>query len=285
MDSIKVKNFIIIVLLIVDAILLSVFITDYVRENALEESAVEGAVALLGENGISVADDVDLSERQIEALSVSRDTEKEYKMADSLLNNVSTTDPGGNIMLYFGSVGEARFSGTGSVEVNLRAGAYSTTDPVASARRFASGLGMDTLREPVSNSVDPETMDGTLVLGCTINGVRVVNCNLSFTYGSGTLMAVYGTRVLDTVTQGSGRSTVDVPTVLMRFLELVLDGGHICSSLNELELGYNMRSNASGEGELIPVWRIATDTGEYYINAMTGLEETVPDAARKALLE
>ena len=102
-----------------------------------------------------------------------------------------------------------------------------------------------------------------------------MNCNLSFTFANGELMAVYGTRVLDTVTQGSVRSAVDVPTVLMRFLELVLDGGHICSSLNELDLCYNMRSNAAGEGELIPVWRIATDTGEYYINAITGLEETV----------
>lgn len=43
MDSIKVKNFIIIVLLIVNAILLAVFITDYARENALEESTVDGA--------------------------------------------------------------------------------------------------------------------------------------------------------------------------------------------------------------------------------------------------
>lgn len=275
MDSIKVKNFIIIVLLIVNAILLAVFITDYARENALEESTVEGAVALLGENGISVAGDVDLSERQIEALSISRDNARELDMVEGLLGSVTTSDPGGNIMLYFGSSGEARFSGTGGVEINLCAGSYSTTDPVAAARRFASELGMDTMREPISSDIDSEKLEGTLVLGCTVDGVRVVNCNLSFTFANGELMAVYGTRVLDTVTQGSERSAVDVPTVLMRFLELVLDGGHICSSLNELDLCYNMRSNAAGEGELIPVWRIATDTGEYYINAITGLEETV----------
>lgn len=275
MDSIKVKNFIIIVLLIVNAILLAVFITDYARENALEESTVDGAVALLGEKGISVAGDVDLSERQIEALSISRDNARELDMVEGLLGSVTTSDPGGNIMLYFGSSGEARFSGTGGVEINLRAGSYSTTDPVAAARRFASELGMDTMREPISSDIDSEKLEGTLVLGCTVDGVRVVNCNLSFTFANGELMAVYGTRVLDTVTQGSERSAVDVPTVLMRFLELVLDGGHICSSLNELDLCYNMRSNAAGEGELIPVWRIATDTGEYYINAITGLEETV----------
>ena len=213
MDSIKVKNFIIIVLLIVNAILLAVFITDYARENALEESTVEGALALLGENGISVAGDVDLSERQIEALSISRDNARELDMVEGLLGSVTTSDPGGNIMLYFGSSGEARFSGTGGVEINLRAGSYSTTDPVAAARRFASELGMDTMREPISSDIDSEKLEGTLVLGCTVDGVRVVNCNLSFTFANGELMAVYGTRVLDTVTQGSVRSAVDVPTV------------------------------------------------------------------------
>ena len=77
--------------------------------------------------------------------------------------------------------------------------------------------------------------------------------------------------MLDTVTQQPARSsTIDVPTVLMRFLNIVLDGGHVCSSLDELELCYNMRANAAGEGELIPVWRIATDTGEFYINANDG---------------
>ena len=60
MDSIKVKNFIIVVLLIVNAILLSVFISDTVRERSRTDSAIDGAVALLAENGITVAPVVDL---------------------------------------------------------------------------------------------------------------------------------------------------------------------------------------------------------------------------------
>ena len=74
MDSVKVKNFIILVLLIVNAILLSVFVSDTLRERAQRSGAVEGAVELLAENGISVAEDVDLSEREIETLSLARDT-------------------------------------------------------------------------------------------------------------------------------------------------------------------------------------------------------------------
>ena len=275
MDSIKVKNFIIVVLLIVNTVLLSVFAADTVREKSMDSSAVEGAVAILAQNGITVAEDVDLSERQIVSMLVTRDTQLEESMAANVLGSVSVRDQGGNILLYFGPRGEASFRGTGSVEMNLHAGEYTATDPVEAARSFARELGLDTVREPVSNNVDAETLEGTLELCCSCNGVRVVNCTLSFTFAGGELLGVYGTRLLDNATQGQRASSIDVPTVLMRFLQIVLDRGRICSSLNALELCYSMTANAAGEGELVPIWRIETDTGEFYINAMTGLEEPV----------
>ena len=273
MDSIKVKNFIIAVLLIVNAILLSVFVADSLREREMASSAIDGAVELLGKNGIEVGDGVDLSARQLETLLVERDTSVEAQAVSKLLGNAVPSDQGGNILLYFGSKGEARFSGTGGVEMNLRAGEFNASDPLSEARSFASSLGLDTMPEPVSYNVDPDTLEGTLELCCAWDGVRIVNCTISFTFANGGLIGVFGTRLLDNVTQGQQESTIDEPTVLMRFLELVLKGGRVCSSLDELELCYTMRSNAAGEGELIPVWRIATDTGEFYINAVTGLEE------------
>ena len=54
MDSIKIKNFIIIVLLIVNAVLLSVFVSDSVREKSRSSGTVDGVVELLAENGIDV---------------------------------------------------------------------------------------------------------------------------------------------------------------------------------------------------------------------------------------
>ncbi len=275
MDSVKIKNFIIIVLLIVNIVLLSVFIADTVRERSLDTGAVNGAVALLAENGITVSQDVDLSERRLETMLVSRDTEMEGNTVAGILSNVSVSDPGGNILLYFGSHGEARFSGTGTVEMNLRTGSFSDTDPLEAARNFASRLGLSTMREPVSYNIDPDTLEGTLELCCSLDGVRVVNCTLRFTFARGDLISVYGTRVLDTVTRGQGVSAVDVPTVLMRFLQLVLNRGRVCSSVDALELCYSMTANAAGEGELTPVWRIQTDTGDFYINAITGLEESI----------
>ena len=114
MDSIKVKNFIIIVLLIVNAILLSVFVTDTVRERGQASGAVDGAVSLLAENGIAVSADADLSERSLGVVALSRDTERERELVSSVLGDVTVTNLGGNILHYVGPKGEANFRGTGS---------------------------------------------------------------------------------------------------------------------------------------------------------------------------
>ena len=249
MDSIKVKNFIIIVLLIVNAILLSVFVTDTVRERGQASGAVDGAVSLLAENGIAVSADADLSERSLGVVALSRDTERERELVSSVLGDVTVTNLGGNILHYVGPKGEANFRGTGSFEMLVYDNDFIGEEPLTAARHFAAQLGLDTLREPVSSSVDPETLDGTLELMCTSNSASVVN--------------------------ESGMDTLDVPTVLMRFLALVLDSGRVCSSLDSLELCYSMTATAAGDGSLVPVWRITTDTGEYYINAVSGLEETI----------
>ena len=65
MDSLKVKNFIILVLLIVNAVLLAVVISDRLRGDELWDQSVQGAVALLEENGIAVSEDADLSTRSL----------------------------------------------------------------------------------------------------------------------------------------------------------------------------------------------------------------------------
>ena len=96
MDSLKVKNFIIIVLLIVNAILLSVFVTDTVRERGQASGAVDGAVSLLAENGIAVSADADLSERSLGVVALSRDTERERELVSSVLGDVTVTNLGGN---------------------------------------------------------------------------------------------------------------------------------------------------------------------------------------------
>lgn len=275
MDSIKVKNFIIIVLLIVNAVLFSVFVLDTVREGGMAGDAVDGAVAILAENGITVAEGAGLDEQSLPVVAMRRDTGLERDKVEKVLGSVNVTDEGGNILRYSSEKGEANFRGTGSFEMLVYDYGRASSDPETTALRFAADLGLEAGRGGLVSDIDPESLDGTVELTCAAGGARVANCVLSFTFGGGEIKMVLGTRVLDTVVSESYSDTLDVPTVLMRFLALVLDGGRICSSVDSLELCYSMRANAAGEAELIPVWRIATDTGDFYINAVTGFEENV----------
>lgn len=275
MDQIKVKNFIILVLLIVNAVLVCVFATDVLRERALAAEATSGVVELLAERGISVGENVDLTERTLTSLTVSRNTDEELIKVTKVIGTSEMSDQGGNIRLYFASGGEAGLRGTGRVEMNIRRGTYGSGEPLETAEQFMRDFGMEAAGEPVSNSIDPETNEGTLTLECAYNGTSVVNCTLTFTFAEGELVGVYGTRVLDSISSGRQLITIDVPTVLMRFVAILSEQNRVCSSLDALELCYHMSVNAAGEGELVPVWRIVTDTGEFYINAVTGIEETI----------
>lgn len=274
MDSLKVKNFIIIVLLIVNAVLLAVVVSDALRGDELWDQSVEGAVALLESNGISVSPDADLSTRSLNQRSVSRSAELEREAVDDVLGGMTSEDRGGGIIHYGGANGEAVFRGTGGFDIQFTAsGAPEAEDAVRTALGIAKKLGISLLEDScVTTTSNSSTI---LEFACAYEGARIVNCTVEFRFMLGRLYSVSGTRPLDTVTSETETNVIDVPTALMRFLELTRDKGHICSELRGLELCYAFSASASGEGSLTPIWRVVTDTGEFYINAVTGREEVL----------
>lgn len=282
MDSIKTKNIVIIILLLLNLTLLSLVLSDNARSAYSRHEALRGIEAVLKQNGISVADKVELKERSLPVLYVSRDTALEYENADRILGGVSVTDRGGNILLYSGENGQGEFRGTGSFSVFMRPETgRQSGDVVAAARKFAAGLGMEIYR---GEDVKPtEAANGTMAvqLYCAAEGARIINCALGFVYRDGRLEAASGVRPLDNVRDSGQRSSVDVPTVLMRFIELVRSEGHVCSEITRLEICYLLRSSASGEGSLIPLWRVSTDGEEFYFNAITGHSETIGTETRQ----
>lgn len=274
MDAIKVKNFIILVLLIVNVVLLSTVISDRMRGSELWNEAVEGAVALLEENGIVVSDEANLSARSLNQRSVARNGQVEAQAVDGFIGLTTTDDRGGGIIYYGGTYGEAIFRGTGGFDIQFSAsGAPEAEDMERTALEYAKKLGISLLE----SSCRTTTSDSSTVLEytCSSDGARIINCTVEFRFMLGRLYSVSGTRPLDHVTSETDSSVIDVPTALMRFLELTREKGHICSELRGLELCYAFSASASGEGSLTPTWLVVTDTGEFYINALTGREEVL----------
>ena len=84
-----------------------------------------------------------------------------------------------------------------------------------------------------------------------------------------TLLRIEGQRLSGTITSSSEEETLSAATVLVRFLAGVTEGGFVCSRIDEMNAGYLIVSGTTRPVELTPVWRITTDSGAYYVDAIT----------------
>ena len=274
MDSVKVKNFIILVLVIVDLALLVLVVRDAARGSEQRTEAIEGAREVLLSHGISVSEDADLGEREGSSYSVSRSDEAERLAAEAIFGEVEVIDRGGGIVMYSAVSGEVTFRGAGGLEMQYSGiSAPETDEPEKLALEMSRTLGAEAYSEDISSVTEGETT--TVSVGCSWMGSRIVNCELNYTFKGGKLLYVSGSRPLGESSSERLEEIIDVPTVLMRFIELTQQQGHVCSMLEELELCYLYSGTASGGGSLSPVWQLRTDTGYFYINAITGKEESV----------
>ncbi len=272
METPKIKNLIIIVLLIVNIALGSVVAVDAIGRRRTEARALRGAEEILAEHGVAVAPGALRGTDELKSLSVQRGTAAEAESVAKLLGGVSVSDQGGNILFYSGGIGEAVFRGTGGFEVLFtEARDAGAQDPEAAARAAAKKLGLEISRSDsaVSAQLD-DSGDGTLTLLCAYDGVDVVNCRVTFTFSKGNLLLIEGTRVLEASSSLVQAEILDIPTVLMRFLEIINDGGYICSELKSVGMCYLQDASASGAGRLCPVWRVVTDAGEFCFDAVSG---------------
>ncbi len=271
MKSSKIKNIILFILILVNVFLAAAAITDSVQSKNQRRQELDGVRAVMEANGIRISDAVLNTQGDMEPRSVHRDLDAEKKRVSSVLGGkVSVEDQGGNLMRYVGDRGTAQFSGTGTIRVEMNKGAVPEgADLVDTARSFLRKLGIQTSKESA------RVEGGSVELVCMSGDAEVANCTVTCTFENGSL-TVQGTRVL---TAGKGEpgseTSLDFPSILMRFLEIVRSGGHVCSELLDAELCYVQNASVSGTGTLTPMWRLTTDTGTFYLNPATGRQESV----------
>lgn len=275
MDTSKIKNIIILILLLLNAFLCAAVISDRSRTRSAQAEAWDAAVAAMEKAGISVSEEISGEIETPSVYSLRRDMDSEQKWLEQVLGSVSRSDLGGNIWFYSSDKGQASVRGTGECDILLNADACETgRDMEKTALRFMRQLGLEPDADGARTSAGTDG-SGTVELGCIWQGCRVYNAQMSFTFNDEYLMIVSGTRIFEHSVPESRNKVMDELSVMMRFLEVVGEQGFVCSSLNGLEAGYIFSVAVSGEGTLNPVWHFTTDTGEVYINAVTGRVETV----------
>lgn len=279
MDKSKIKNFIIILLALVNIFLLVIVISSAREERKADAYRKNALETVLSDNGITLNSDITLTDYVPAQLSLARDTDTEKSNISKLIGNCTAEDQGGNSYFYRGTDGQAKFRGTGEFEISMDAGVISTgKDPIATAKATLKKLNIECGDiEPI---VTEEGSNTTVTLCCSWDGTAIYNETINFIFTADYLWLINGTRPLDTkYSVQSSENYPDSVTILMNFLKFVNDTGYVCSEINDVKIQYKMNSAVSQSCTLKPVWCIVTNSGSHYIDAQTGEAENIESSS------
>ena len=275
MSSSKSKNIIIIVLLLLNAILFAIVIFDKTEAASAKEAEIDALIDVLKANAISLDDELDFDIDAPLPCSIVRNEIRDNKLMEKLIGYSYREDMGGNVIFYRSDMGEAMLHGTGVISLLFHDDQPDLSGDFAqSAAKYMSRKGIDLYPENAEANIMNDS--ATVNVPCAYDGNCIYNAKLSFTISDGRLIMIDGTRVFDGEITQKNVEIIDSVSAIMYFLDYVRNDGYICSSINGLEAGYFMNVAVSGESSLRPVWRISTDTGVVYINAVSGKTESLP---------
>jgi len=272
----KIKNIIIIILLIVNIIFLALFIIGRVETGKLEKKTKEDLIRILDSHGISLDMSAIRKYEDLGAYEVLRDTEGERALAEAVLGKCELTDLGGNIYRYSSPLGEGIFRGNGEFSISLASGIPLSDTSVKALSSYLGKLNI---------AVDPESAE-TEYSGADLGSVRftalfgetpIFNCRITISLSGDRLMSIYGRRLTSAPSPAASEPMIGVYTALISFLSNVKELNLICNEITDVTPGYSFSASVSGSGRLVQYWCISTDVGKYYVNGLTGETSSFPD--------
>lgn len=264
----KLKNIIILILLLINGFLLVLVGARSSEVRRYEQSAVERSVQVLEENGIQVEPDALPAGGGAEPVSAQRDVAAEGRLVSALMGEELTgVHRGGGLYTYTGARGQMSVRAGGELSlIPSEDPFWSTDDPADHAAALMAALPAETelVRTEVSGT------SGTVVYCQRWGGVPLFSCQVTLTYRAGRLTGLSGSLLAADKTTAESARLLTLPTVLMRFLDEILTSGDVCSSIRAVEPGYRMTQSFSGAVRLTSVWRVSTNTADYYLDGVTG---------------
>ena len=244
MNTARLKNIVILILLLANAFLLVLLFSRRAEENAAHERSVAQLTTLLNADGIAF-DSALLDGLPDTVLSVqpARDLAAEQALAEGIIGSVTSIDSGGAL--------EAAVS-------------RAVDDPAEFCADLCVPLGyrtFDVLSDGARTVVTASRFVGEL---------EVCNASLIFTFSGSTLTTVTGTFLPPIDTSESGETALDAVTALVRFLDYRNASGAVCTGITWLSAGYLVQSTTSAPLQLVPVLRVDTDVYSYYVNIVSG---------------
>lgn len=273
MDNSKVKNIIIILLLIADIFLITLVGGETRKEQKEQQSRIASIQDIFADAGITLDKNIDLTQSSPTAYELSRSMETEEKNICRLVGKCAVEDKGAGKYFYAGITGQADFSGSGEFNILFETDKYSHSgDPASVAKEAIKKIKIYAVEDDFApNSGD---MTQGLTLFSTYDGVLIYNAPIKCYFSANRLSIVSGIRPLDSaIVMNSNNSGLDCISGLMTFLQYLRETRHVCSEIKSIKACYFNEVTGLGTSILRPTWRIGTDSGYFFVNTLTGKVE------------
>lgn len=262
MDRCRLKNIIILILILLNGFLLFSLAQHRAAEQSAFRRTAEQLVALFEADGMALDVYAISRDAPSNGVTLSRDTALEEQAAAFLLGkSFTSSDQGGGIYHYAGKTGDAFFRSSGSFEAE---GILAEGDPADFCRDFCRTFSYS-LPEIQLDSAG----SGVFSAVCLYDNTPVFNCTITFTIENNVLIAVSGTLLPGTGTAAAGEQPLSAAGALIAFQQMRRESVVVASTVMDTQLCYELQ-NTGAAMFLAPVWRIVTDTEDYYVNCYTG---------------
>lgn len=262
----RLKNVIILILVLLNLFLLAALFMRKSAENQSRQLARDQLVALFAADNIQIDPALISYQTPPSGKYLVRDTAREQEAAAFFLGESLTyADQGGDIYTYTGSNGAGMFRATGSFDIVGTLGAPNQ-DAQELCRQFCKTFSYGTPEFRLD-----EQGNGTASAPAKFDDLTVFNCEITFTFHDGALTMVSGTLLPASYTESVSKADLlSSSAALTTFQQFRRENGSVVSSVSDLYLSYELQSSPTAAMMLVPSWCIDTDTVQYYVNCITG---------------
>ena len=264
MDRYRLKNIIIIILLLLNVFLGASLVSRETAVRSARSRTVQQLTALFAEDDMELAPDAISPELPPSSLTFSRDPVLEQKAAAFFLGDGLKQDTRSDSIYtaYTSALGTAQFRSNGSFDISVMPSEESAE---TLCRSFCTAFGFDA---PVFTL--NQAGSGTAAAVYRYNGLPVYNCTVTFSIEAGRLRSVSGTLLPATASAvNSEQEALTAAAALITFQQYRKESGASASSVTGTHLCYELQSSATSLS-IAPAWCVETDVAKYYVNCTTG---------------
>lgn len=261
METKKLKNIAILILLLLNAFLLALLGYQKLQAVKVSRAAMEELATLFAAEELTLHLSSDVSQESLAPLTLTRQTETERRIAAFLLGEVvSAESQGGGIYRYRSGQSVVQFRAGGgfdTVHLGREIGDASTF-----AHQFCDRFDYEEAVFHLDNG------SGRVTAVQYVAGVPVLESSVTMVFEDNKLIYAVGAHIDLADAVIDEEEHLSFLSALVRFMDYRRETGIVCSEVREVRCVYQLQS-AVTPPRLLPVWEIETDTYTYLVDGIS----------------